>query len=83
MGRGLTATSVENGKMHTGSLEAIIGRQGHGSRAWALRALAPLAAASARHRDAARLAGLPDHLLADIGLTRDAVRRRRMPSDGG
>jgi uncharacterized protein YjiS (DUF1127 family) len=39
--------------------------------------LAPLVAAEARHRDAARLAGLPDHLLADIGLTRDAVRRRR------
>jgi uncharacterized protein YjiS (DUF1127 family) len=53
----------------------------HGVEAgWARRALAPLAAAHARRRDAARLAGLPDHLLVDIGVTRDAVRRGR-PSD--
>ena len=31
----------------------------------------------ARRRDQARLAALPDRLLADIGLTRDAVRARR------
>jgi len=63
--------------MHTASLEAAVGRHGRGARVWAALALASLAAADARHRDAARLAGLPDHLLADIGLTRDAVRRRR------
>jgi hypothetical protein len=61
--------------MHTVSLVAA-GPLGRG-RDWARRALAPLAAAHARHCDAVRMAGLPDHLLADIGLTRDAVRRRR------
>jgi uncharacterized protein YjiS (DUF1127 family) len=38
------------------------------------RCLAALVAADARRRDAARLASLPDYLLADMALTRDAVR---------
>ena len=69
--------------MHSVSHEAAVGRHRQGPRAWAARALAPLAAASARHRDAARLAGLPDHLLADMGLSRDAVRRCRPLLDRG
>jgi uncharacterized protein YjiS (DUF1127 family) len=43
----------------------------------ALHWLDRLAARHRRYRDANRLAALPDHLLADIGLTRDAVRRAR------
>ena len=49
----------------------------HGSLAPFRRALRRLSAAEARHRDARRLAALSDQLLADIGLTRDAVRRPR------
>jgi len=42
--------------------------------AWTGDILGAWAAADRRHRDRVRLAGLPDHLLADIGVTRDAVR---------
>jgi uncharacterized protein YjiS (DUF1127 family) len=66
--------------MHRVSPEDASGR--HGAGGWARRALAPLAAAHARHRDAVRLAGLSDHLLVDIGLNRDAVRGGRPISDG-
>ena len=49
---------------------------------FAARRLARLVAADARRRDAARLASLPDHLLADMALTRDAVRSNP-PVPGG
>jgi len=52
-------------------------RRSYGSRrsgGWLARRLARLQAADVRRRDAVRLASLPEHLLADMGLTRDAAR---------
>lgn len=43
-------------------------------RRWFHAMPARLADADARHRDERRLAAMPDHLLADMGLTRDDVR---------
>jgi uncharacterized protein YjiS (DUF1127 family) len=68
--------------MHTVSFEAAgTRRRWTGPGSWVLRALHLLAAADARHRDAGRLAALPNHLLADMGLTRDAVRVPRPTLD--
>lgn len=63
------------------SLHAAAQRRRSGPGAWAAGALAALVAAEARHRDRTRLAALSEHLLADIGLTRDAVRAVRAPLD--
>ena len=54
------------------SLQAAARRQRSGPGA-----LAFLVAAESRHRDRTRLAAMSEHLLADIGLTRDAVRVAR------
>ncbi|HVH03317.1 MAG TPA: DUF1127 domain-containing protein [Amaricoccus sp.] len=59
------------------SLQAAARRQRSGPGAWAAGALAFLVAAESRHRDRTRLAAMSEHLLADIGLTRDAVRVAR------
>ena len=43
-------------------------------RRWLRAVPARIVEADARHRAERRLAVLPDHLLADMGLTRDDVR---------
>lgn len=63
------------------SLHGAARRHRSGPGAWAAGALAFLVAAEARHRDRTRLAAMPEHLLADIGLTRDAVRVARARLD--
>ena len=52
-------------------------RSRSGPRGWVAQTVAAFATTDARRRDQARLAALADGLLADIGLTRDAVRARR------
>ena len=56
----------------------IAERRRTGAFGWTRRAVERLAAADRQRRDGVRLAALPDHLLADIGLTRDAARSGRL-----
>jgi hypothetical protein len=68
--------------MHTILLETAAARRARGRLgAWAGGILGAMAAAERRRSDRVRLAALPDHMLADMGLTRDAVRGLRPSLD--